>query len=500
MANDDRAPVIVGVAQRSHRVDRDATPVEPAQLMADVVHAAAADAAPSGGPDALLARTGSVRVVELLSWRYRDPGAVVAALLGLGPVHTGRSTSGGQQPQALLSGAAADIAAGRADVVVLTGAETWRTATAARRDGVTLPWTVQGDDVPPAPVLGDDLDPYHPVEVERGIRMPVEIYPLFEHAVRGEAGRTPAEHAVHLGELWAGANAVATRNPHAWIQEPWTADEIRTPSPSNRMVGHPYTKVMNSNNHVEQAAAVVLCSVATARSLGIAEDRWVYPHATTSAANPPVSQRADLARSAAVGACAAALRELGFEPMAADHVDLYSCFPSAVQVAARELDIDLARRPFTVTGGMSFAGGPWNNYVMHALATLVGVLRADPGSTALCSANGGFLTKQVLGWYSTEPPAGGFRHVSAQAAADADPHPDVVGEHQGPATVETYTVVHDRDGAPERGIVLCRTPAGARAWGITTERAELDGLLAGDPLGATARLGAGGSFRLGRTA
>jgi acetyl-CoA C-acetyltransferase len=500
MSGDDRAPVIVGVAQRSHRVDRGAEPREPARLMADVVRDAAVDAAPAVGPEGLLARTGSVRVVALLSWKYRDPAAAVAAQLGLGAVHTGRSAPGGQQPQALLSGAAADIAAGRADVVVLTGAETWRTVEAARRDGVTLPWTVQGDEVPPAPLLGDDLDPYHPVEIERGVRMPVEIYPLFEHALRGAAGRTPAEHAVHLGELWAGANAVATRNPHAWIQEPWTAEEIRTPSPSNRIVGHPYTKVMNSNNHVEQAAAVVLCSVAAARSLGIAEDRWVYPHATTSAANPPVSERADLSRSAAVAACAAALRELGLEPTAADHVDLYSCFPSAVQVAARELGIDVTRRPFTVTGGMSFAGGPWNNYVMHALATLVGVLRADPGRTALCSANGGFLTKQVLGWYSTEPPAAGFRHVSAQAAADADPHLEVVGHHEGAATVETYTVVHGRDGAPERGIVLCRTPDDARGWGVTTEPDELAGLLAGDPLGSAVLLGAAGSFRLGATA
>jgi len=467
--------------------------------MAEVVREAAADAAPAGGPAALLGRIGSIRVVDLLSWRYRDPGAVVAAQLGLDGVHTGKSAPGGQQPQALLAGAAADVAAGRADVVVLTGAETWRTVQAARRDGVTLPWTVQGDDVPAAPVLGDDLHLWHEAEQARGVQLPIEVYPLFEHALRGAAGRTPAEHQVHLGELWAGFNEVATTNPHAWIQRPMTAEAIRTPTASNRLVGHPYTKVMNSNNQVEQAAAVIVCSVDAARSLGIPEDRWVYPHAAASAANPSVSERNDLGRSAAVAACAAALRELDVDPAAADHVDLYSCFPSAVQVQALEVGLPLDR-PLTVTGGMSFAGGPWNDYTMHAIAAMTDVLRTAPGSTALVSANGGFLTKQVLAWYSTEPPAAGFRSVSAQAAADADPHPAVVVDHEGAVTIETYTVVHDHDGAPLRGIAACRTPAGARTWGVTTEPDELAVLVDTDPLGALATLGPAGALRLGRTA
>ena len=41
-------------------------------------------------------------------------------------------------------------------------------------------------------------------------------------------------------------------------------------------------------------------------------------------------------------------------------------------------------RDLTVTGGMTFAGGPWNNYVTHGVATMVGVLREDPGDLGLC--------------------------------------------------------------------------------------------------------------------
>jgi acetyl-CoA C-acetyltransferase len=38
------------------------------------------------------------------------------------------------------------------------------------------------------------------------------------------------------------------------------------------------------------------------------------------------------------------------------HVDLYSCFPSAVQIAAAEIGCP-TQRDLTVTGGLTFAGG-----------------------------------------------------------------------------------------------------------------------------------------------
>jgi hypothetical protein len=37
--------------------------------------------------------------------------------------------------------------------------------------------------------------------------------------------------------------------------------------------------------------------------------------------------------------------------------------------------------------------------------------------------------------------------------------------YAGPATIETFSVVHDRDGAPAYGSVVGRTPAGARVFG-----------------------------------
>src|SRR5690606_29330895 len=136
-------------------------------------------------------------------------------------------------------------------------------------------------------------------------------------------------------------------------------------------------------------------------------------------------RRADLGRSPAIAVGGARCLELGgvgVDDVA--HLDLYSCFPSAVQIAAEELGIGLDR-PLTVTGGLTFAGGPWNDYVTHSIATMVGVLREDPGAIGFVTANGGLISKHAFGLYSTTPPAGGFHHDAPQAAVDAVPGREV---------------------------------------------------------------------------
>jgi acetyl-CoA C-acetyltransferase len=413
----------------------------------------------------------TVGVVNVLSWRYRDPAGLVAARLGATPRRTLHTVAGGNYPQALLNRAALDIAAGQADLVLLCGAEAWRTRMELRAKGQRPDWTVQPDDLAPTVTLGDDTPMFHPAEMARGLMMPVQQYPIFESALRAASGRSPSEHLVHLSELWAGFSAVAATNPHAWIQRRYTAEELRTVGPDNRMIGYPYPKLMNSNNNVEQGAGVIVCSVARARELGVPSDRWVFPWAGTDARDTPfVSNRPSLCASPAIavaGSAALALAGVGVDDIA--HVDLYSCFPSAVQVAAADLGLGLDR-PLTVTGGLSFAGGPWNDYVMHAIATMVEVLRADAGAVGLCTANGGFLTKHAFGVYSTSPPpSGAFRHAAPQAEVDAAGWVELCEEWDGPATVEGATVMHDRDGAAEGGFYAVRLADGRRAWGTSVD-------------------------------
>jgi acetyl-CoA C-acetyltransferase len=296
---------------------------------------------------------------------------------------------------------------------------------------------------------------------------PTDIYPLFEQALRHAAGRGVEDHLDHLGRLWAGFAAVAATNPHAWIQDGPSAAHIRTPSEGNRWVCWPYTKLMCANNAVEQGAAVIVCSAERAAALGVPRDRWVFPWAVTEAHDTyAVSHRPDLCSSPAIrlaGRRLFGLAGLGVDDVA--HVDLYSCFPSAVQIAAAELGLGLDR-PLTVTGGLSFAGGPWNNYVTHALAAMAQVLRAEPGSVGLVTANGGYVTKHALGLYSTEPPPA-FRWADVQEAVDATPRRELCEAPDGPATIESWVVRHGRDGAPERAVASCLLADGRRAWGVS---------------------------------
>ena len=199
---------------------------------------------------------------------------------------------------------------------------------------------------------------------------------MFESAIRAAAGTSPDEHLVETAELWSRFSAVAATNPYAWTSTAMTAEAIAAVTPQNRIVGLPYRKVMNANNDVDMAAAIIMCSAAKAASLGIPHDRWVFPHAGTDChEHAYVSHRWSFTEAPAIrigGRRALDLAGGGIDDVAI--VDLYSCFPSAVRLGATSLGLDL-RAQLTRTGGLSFAGGPWNNYVMHAIATIVAELR-----------------------------------------------------------------------------------------------------------------------------
>jgi acetyl-CoA C-acetyltransferase len=493
---DPRTPVLVGVGQFSNRVDRGAEVLEPVDLMVESLRRAEQDAGTS-----LLAGADSVRVPLLLSWRYRDPGALVADRVGAGrdrAVESLYTVMGGNYVQTLVNRTALDILEGRNDLVLVTGAEAWRSRSDARKTSAELPWTTQGEDVPLATTFGEDHDLMSPDELSRGIFLPVQLYPLFDNALRAADGLTIDEHRARISQLWSRFSEVAATNPHAWIQQAFTPEELAEATPDNRMVGFPYTKRLNSNNNVEQGAALVMCSVERARALGVDEDRWVYLHSGSDATDTWfVSNRDDLHSSPAIRTAGRAALELASAtPADLAHVDLYSCFPSAVQVAARELGLGLERQ-LTVTGGMSFAGGPWNNYTMHGIATMADVLRADPGSLGLCTANGGYLTKHAFGVYSTKAPEhGSFRWRSTQDEVDALPARGYEHEPDGDVTIESYTVMHDRDGEPELGLAAVLLPDGRRAWGSTTDPATMVAMTKEEPIGQAARITPDGALTL----
>lgn len=459
-------PVLIGYGQLN-QPDGTPEPSEPVALMAEAARMAA-------GPR-VLAAVDAIRVVNLLSWRYRDPGLLLGQLIGANAPTTRYTGVGGNVPQSLVNQACLDIIGGTAQVVLLAGAETWRTRKQLQANGLRPEWTVQDESVPIPPGADDAVEMLGPAQDRIGLALPSHIYPWFEQAVRISAGESHAEHQVRIGELWARFNEVAQHNPHAWSNRAFTAQQIAEPSPDNRMISWPYPKLMNSNNMVDQAAVVILTSAAKAQQLNIPAERWVFPWSGTDAQDTSdIAERFDYHRSPAIRIAAARALELaGLGLDQIDLIDIYSCFPSAVQVAAAEIGVptDDPARALTVTGGLTFAGGPWNNYVMHSIATMAEHLVAKPGAKGLITANGGYLTKHAFGVYGTQPPPAGFRWENVQPVVDREPIRGAVPDWSGVGTLETWTTPFDREGNPEKAFLAVRTPDDRRALAVITDRA-----------------------------
>jgi acetyl-CoA C-acetyltransferase len=370
---------------------------------------------------------------------------------------------------------AARIARGEVRLALIAGAEAMHGAQLARRAGVALDWAEAGT----PDTVGDSRWGNNPIEQRHHAQMPTTIYPLFENALRAQRGWSIERHRTYLAGLCARLAAVARDNPYAWFRQNRGAAEIGAVGPSNRMIAFPYPKLMNAIMSVDQAAALLLTDVAAARALGIPEHKWVYVRGCGDATDHWfVSERVNYWSSPAIrlaGEQALAQARLGID--AIDAFDLYSCFPSAVQIAADMLGIAVDDpRPLTVTGGLPYHGGPGNNYGTHAVAGMVERLRARPGASGLVSGVGWYLTKHAVGVYSSAAPDHPFERADPQrdqARIDAEPHPELAVDGHGSGTVEAYTVQHDRDGQPSVGIVVVRLADGRRCWANITEAAIL---------------------------
>ena len=460
---ESNTPIIVGIGQVAQKTRDFHNAKEPVDLMLDALKAAAND---TGNPD-ILKHVDSIRVSQGL-WQYENPAKYLAQGLGLNGVQTGKTVMGGNSVQTAVNLSALDIQSGKFNLIALTGAECGYSQASARRAGQELSWReLPGTlDWTMKPVFGGR----NPFETQRGIGGASQMYAVVESAIRHECKESIDEHQIKVSELWSRFNDVAQTNPNAWIQHDVTAEEIRTEGESNRPIAFPYPKLMNANNNVDQGAALLMCSQEVARRLGIAEQKWVYPWAGTDGHDTTtISNRASFTRAPGLRTVAKRvleLAEVNLNDIA--YFDLYSCFPSAVQVAAREIGLDLEQQ-LTVTGGLTFGGGPLNNYVMHSIARMVELLREQPDEVGLVTANGGILMKHAHGIYSATPPSQPFKHEDVQAFVDTSNDRLIEENPSETVQVEAYTVIYDRD-APTRAVAACLTADGKRTWGNTTDR------------------------------
>jgi acetyl-CoA C-acetyltransferase len=417
-----------------------------------------------------------------------NPPKSVAQRLGIDAARYIYTSSGGNMPQYMVNLLAESIAQGDIRSAMIAGGEALRTQHGVERANLPVNWTEDPGGQPE--MVGNSRRAYSDEEERHNMRAPITIYPLFENAIRGTRGRTISEHMMAMGTLFAGFAGVAAGNPLAVRREGYSAERLATVDEENRWIGFPYPRLMNSNVFVDQAAALVMTSVGLARNLGIPEKKWIYLHGCADATDQWfVSERTNLHSSPAIQLGARkALEMAGLTLPEIRFFDLYSCFPSAVEIGCREIGLaEDDPRGLTVTGGLPYFGGPGNNYVTHSISEMTRQLRANPGSFGLITANGNYVTKHSFGVYSSTPTHGRWRRENPailQAQIDAMPKAALAENPSGPATIETYTVMHGKNG-PEYSVVIGRLNESGRRFVANTppEPAVLSDLREHDALG-----------------
>lgn len=466
MSAADRTPVLIGVGTATRREENFERALAPMDLMLEAVAAAGLD---SGSASALSGV--DYIAVPRGRWSYSNPAGAIARVIGAANATT-VLTSVGVLQQTLIGEACARIASGEAHTTLVAGADAGYRLLRAQIMGQQVGEQQDALWGEPDITLAPKDELRHPVEKRAGMSMPVGLYAIMESAFRARHGWSVAEHRDRLAQLGERFSHVAASNPHAWQRSGVDAAAIREASERNPMQAFPYTRAHCSTWNVDQAGALLFCSAARAVQLGIPRSRWIFPVASTESNHMvAVSARDDLATCPGAGITGRAALEAGdLRAQDIDLVELYSCFPFAVEAYAEALGLP-ADRALTITGGMAFAGGPYNNYLFQATCRAAELMRRGKGRTALVSCVSGVLTKQGFGLWSVDPPSRGFiRADLSDAVASQARVRDVLDEFTGQAKVAGYTVLHGRGQQP-RGVALVDTPQGQRAMSTTADPA-----------------------------
>ncbi len=458
MTDPERIPVIIAGGQVNDRPTDPDDGLDSLGLMVAALRAAEADA----GVGPLLGDLDSLAIVDQISFRHLgklcEP---LAAAIGASPTVNYQSDAPhGDTPIRLLNEAANRIGAGEVRLAAVVGAEALRTAAGRAAKAAT------GGDRSYSEIrkVATRQEPNY--AQAHGLIAPVDVYPLYENAGRAAYGQSLGEAQAESAAIWSQMSEVAAANDGAWIRKAVTPEAMLASGEGNRPIAFPYNKLMVANASVNQGAGFIVASLAEARRRGVAEDRTIYVGMGAAAKEAgSILKRDRYDRSVSMDT--SIRRTLELNQMTAgdfDFVELYSCFPCVPKMARRTLGWP-ANRPATVFGGLTFGGGPIANYMSHAVVSMVERLRHE-GRTGFMFANGGFATDNHCIVLSNEPVAAASfpQDFDYQAEADAarEAIPPLDENYVGPASIETYTIFYGRDGAPRAGVVVARTPAGAR--------------------------------------
>ena len=488
---DERTPVLIAVGTAHHRVSPESSQpagtdeIDALAMMELAARSALSQAVPASRLSQLLRNISLVAVPEG-DWKYANPARSVAARLGCESARTVRVEIGVPQ-HAPIRAALLGIQSGQMQAALIVGGEAKATQLSIERAGGIAPGSspvgtgLDGTGLDGAWFDGTGLDGAAPderwtpegeimaeAEIAAGIWSAVEQYACIDAALRYSEGQSVPDHLDSIASLWQQFNQVASLNADAAFGTPRSAEFLRVAGPGNRPLAFPYAKWHSTQWAVDQAAAMVLCSVGLARELGVPTDQLVFPRvALESSLSVSLTKRAEMGRWPAMKVLGDAAAAHLQQPLSqVKYAEVYSCFPAAVRVQQRELGLAQDQAP-TLIGGMAFAGGPFNNFTYQATAAMVDQLRQDPGSLGLVTTVSGLLTKPALAVWSTEPGEVLIADLGAQAAA-ATAVREVTNQGSGLASIASYTVTYAGTD-PSSAFVIADLADGRRWIGTSTD-------------------------------
>ena len=375
-------------------------------------------------------------------WKYRDPGKWIASRNGIKDIKTSITKIGVLQ-QNLINSACKRIVDGDIRASIILGGESRYKKILAEIEQKDFIETELIDN-PDFYIKADD-DLQLEVEAKELGNMAVGYYSIMESSLRSNSDFD--EHHKKIAKLYEKFSQVSSSNPLAWNDKEYTYEEILNPSQKNPTLAFPYNKFHCTSWNVNQAAAIIICSNEIADLLDVPESKRVYPLASSENNHMIATlQRPNLSKSTGMDLAADFILDIcNKHDISPNLFDLYSCFPVAVEMFANSLGIKKFNN-ITVTGGMSFAGGPLNSYVINSTVKMIETIRQDV-NVGIVTGVSGMMTKQSYALWSNNPSIKFVHKDVTSKAKEIDIPVELSDLNKGFGLVLGYTVLYSENSA-----------------------------------------------------
>ena len=373
-------------------------------------------------------------------WRYRDPGKWIAKNNDFQGIPTTYVTKIGVLQQNLINEACLKIENGEINASIILGGEARYKQLRSVIEKKEYFETKLDED--PDFYIKAKEDLYGDGELEELGAMAVGYYATMETAIRKNDDEEIEEHQNNIASMYEEFSKVASNNEDAWLDHPYSKKEILETSKKNKMLAYPYNKLHCTSWNVNQSAALIICSEELADKLEIDNKKRVYPISSSENNHMiAIQQRPKLYESIGMVYAAKSVNKMMEKlDIRLDAYDLYSCFPAAVKMFSKSLELG-SEIPKTITGSMPYAGGPLNSFVIHSTVKMIQKIRASELRHGLVTGVSGMMTKQSFCvWGKEYQEQFVFDDVTERAKLDENPV-ELSNIAEGEGEIIGYTII-----------------------------------------------------------